>query len=403
MKKTIAIVDTLWAGHHPTYFKLFCEIAIGCGHKVVALSPAVAEMTAWKDQNKYTSAQLEILSCSEIIPLNFPLKIIGSLLTTGKRWLNVRTTLQGINPDLVFFPWLDSYLNVFLFPCIHKMIFPFVWSGIYFHPVFLRVKSANRLRQMVRETTVKIFKSDRCLGVAVLDEGISLSLQQLIGCKPVTVIPDIADDSAPDSDYEVVKKIKANAQNRKIVLLAGSLEKRKGFLTLLETASQSPAEGFFFVFAGKMHGNTFSEKELSLIERLATAPPDNCFFLFQEIPGEAQFNALIAMSDVVFACYDHFPHSSNMLSKAALFKKPLIVSNRYCMGAVVEKYGIGATIEEGDHRGCIKAIKALIERKIIVDDICFVNYLTDHAISTFTDKFIDLLPSQPTENKNVKN
>jgi glycosyltransferase involved in cell wall biosynthesis len=402
MKKTIAIVDTLWAGHHPTYFKLFCEIAIGCGHKVVALSPAVAEMTAWKDQHKYTSAQLEILSCGEIAPLDFPIRFIGSLLTTGKRWLNIKRTLRGVMPDLVFFPWLDSYLNVLQFPCFHKTIFPFNWSGIYFHPIYLRVKCANRFRQMIRETTVKIFKSNRCLGVAVLDEGISSSLQELLGDKPVTVIPDVADNSAPDYDYSVIKEIKAKAKNRKIVLLAGSLEKRKGVLTLLETAAYSPAEGFFFVFAGRLSENTFSENELGLIEQLAASPPENCFFHFQEIPGEAQFNALIAVSDVVFACYDNFPHSSNMLSKAALFKKPIIVSRQYCMGEMVNKYGLGVTTDEGDYQSCLKALVALTEKKIITD-ICFEKYQADHAMSIFKDKFIDLLSSQPPENKTYNN
>ena len=396
MKKTVAIVDTLWAGHHPTYFKLFCAIAIDCDHKVVALSPAFSEMTEWKNQKKYTSDQIEILSCNEITPLNFPIQFIGSLLTTGKRWLNVKITLKEIKPDLVFFPWLDSYLGVFLFPFIHKIIFPFAWSGIYFHPIYLRVKAVNRLRQRVHETTAKIFMSDKCMGVAVLDEGISSSLQKLVGDKPVTVFPDVADASAPDSDYSVIKKIKAKAKNRKIVLLAGSLEKRKGFLTLLETAFNSPSEDFFFVFAGRLYESTFSEDELGLIEHLAFDPPENCFFFFKEIPKEAQFNALIAVSDVIFACYNDFPHSSNMLTKAALFNKPIIVSNRYCMGEMVNKYRLGATINEGDYRGCIKAIMDLTKSKNIIADICFGKYRAVHAINKFKDKFIDLLSQQPT-------
>jgi glycosyltransferase involved in cell wall biosynthesis len=382
MKKTIAIVDTLWAGHHPTYFKLFCEIAIDQGHKVLALSPAVSEMAEWKNEKKLTSDQIEIFSCREIPPLSFPIHFVGSLLTTCKRWLNVKATLKDIKPDLVFFLWLDSYLNILLFPIIHKKIFSFAWSGIYFHPSYLRVKSVNKLRQKLREMTAKIFKSNDCTGVAVLDEGIDAALQRIVGDKKkVMVFPDVADNSAPDTNYSVVKEIKAKAKNRKIVLLAGGLAKRKGFLTLLDTALNSLTENLFFVFAGRLVRSTFSQEELGLIERLATDPPGNCLFFFSKIPKESQFNALIAISDIVFACYEGFYHSSNLLTKSAIFQKPIIVSNKYCMGERINKYGFGVTMEEGNTNSCVNAIKQIINDEFSIENSCFDAYTRQHSFT----------------------
>lgn len=391
MKKTLAMVDTIWAGHHPIYFKLFCTIAIDCGHKVFALSPAEKEMTAWKNQKKYTSDQIEILSCSEIPPINFPIHFVGILITSCKRWLNVKTALKGINPDLVFFPWLDNYLSFFLFPLIHKLIFPFAWSGIYFHPRYLRIKDGNKLRQKVRESAAMIFKSDKCIGVGVLDEGVSSSLRKLVGEKPIIVLPDVADDSEPASDYSVINEIKAKAKNRKIVLLAGGLAKRKGIFTLLKAAQNCYAEDLFFVFAGRLIRSTFSQEELMLIDQLASEPPDNCFFIYNEIPEEVQLNALIAVCNVLFACYNDFPHSSNMLTKATLFKKPIIVSNRFCMGERVEKFGIGITIAEGDSKGCLEAIRHLTDHMYMIEDICFEKYREANDINKFRDAVVGLL------------
>lgn len=61
----------------------------------------------------------------------------------------------------------------------------------------------------------------------------------------------------------------------------------------------------------------------------------------EKIPDESCFNALIAESDLIFAAYKQFTGSSNLLTKAAAFRKPVIVSRGLCMGRRVEQYGTG--------------------------------------------------------------
>ena len=57
----------------------------------------------------------------------------------------------------------------------------------------------------------------------------------------------------------------------------------------------------------------------------------------EKIPDESCFNALIAESDLIFAAYKQFTGSSNLLTKAAAFRKPVIVSRGLCMGRRVEQ------------------------------------------------------------------
>ncbi|MFN7557011.1 MAG: glycosyltransferase family 1 protein, partial [Microcystis sp.] len=45
--KTIALVDPLWGGHHPTYLKFFAKTLLELGHEVIVLCPAPEEVNQW--------------------------------------------------------------------------------------------------------------------------------------------------------------------------------------------------------------------------------------------------------------------------------------------------------------------------------------------------------------------
>ncbi len=66
------------------------------------------------------------------------------------------------------------------------------------------------------------------------------------------------------------------------------------------------------------------------------------------LPDEKVFNKIIDICDVIFAVYRDFRISSNMLGKAAHFRKPILVSDRYLLGERVMRYGIGHTVDEDD-------------------------------------------------------
>jgi len=50
--------------------------------------------------------------------------------------------------------------------------------------------------------------------------------------------PDFTDESLPDFSFPIMKQIQDKAAGRKIIGLLGSLDKRKGFLTLLEVSQK---------------------------------------------------------------------------------------------------------------------------------------------------------------------
>lgn len=362
--KTIALVDTLWGGHHPTYLKFFAKTLLELGHEVISLCPEPEEMNLWianhcpELANNFHSFELH-----EPSPSQFSSRRLQGRAMAVARWQRAAQSIQEISsklgkaPDITFFAWLDTYLG--LIPAITDTIFPYPWSGLYFQPGYLRIPPKFEWMRHGILNPLSVLKSSHCPVVAVLDEGIADKLQQKLN-KPVVIFPDFTDESPPDMSFEIAQKIRAKAAGRKIIGLLGSLDRRKGTLTLLEVSRQA-SDRWFFVFAGKLAEPAFTAAELAKIGEIVKANPDNCFFHLTRIPTEAQFNAIIQICDLLYAAYENFFPSVNVLIKAAVFEKPVIASKNYCMGERVEKFNLGYGIEGGSVSQCVSILERFHE------------------------------------------
>jgi hypothetical protein len=360
--KLIALVDTIWEGHHPTYLRFFAKALLESGHEVVALCPEPKEMSGWiatacpNQQTRFHARTLR-----ELPPSRSSVRRLRPAANALKSWLHLRKAIRplaselGRLPDLTFLAWLDSYLP-YMHPVLIDRVFPHAWSGLYFHPRhFRRPLRYQNLRKGLFDPTIAL-NSARCPAVAVLDEGVVNQLHQLIR-KPVVVFPDIIDASLPVAGGELVETIRKTAAGRPIVGLLGALERRKGLLTLLEVAKRS-ADEWLFVFGGPLFESDFTADELSLIRGLAVADGGNCFFHLHRL-AEPQFNAMVQACDVIFAAYEGFLTSSNLLTKAAVFEKPVIVSTDCCMGDRVKRFRLGHTMHAGDVDQCVDILRTL--------------------------------------------
>ena len=157
---------------------------------------------------------------------------------------------------------------------------------------------------------------------------------------------------------EVIK----HAAGRKIIGMV-SLEKRKGFLTMLKIAEAvHEKEDWFFVAAGKYAQETFDSEEQAYVEKVqAKVDSGELANLYLQLPGSrvddgADFNSLIKIFDVIYAAYEDFEGSSNALTKGAIFKRPLIATRGECVGGRVEEFGLGLTIPQGSIEDGILAI-----------------------------------------------
>jgi hypothetical protein len=83
------------------------------------------------------------------------------------------------------------------------------------------------------------------------------------------------------------------------------------------------------------------------------------------LPDETSFNAILAGADIIFAVYRDFYRSSNMLSKAAYFEKPILVSSGCLMGERVARYGIGLAVASNSASEILAGLDATLR----IDDL----------------------------------
>jgi hypothetical protein len=361
--KTVVLIDPYQGGHHLMYLRLFSKALLELGYQVIACCNDSENLTKWLvvqlQNNPNLINNFQILELVEKPPIRLFKHISLQPLNTLSRWHQAKQTISqiismGYKPDLVIFNWVDSYLSRYIPAFLIDIIFPYAWFGIFFQP------KLNHTAGLINLNFNQIFNASYCQGVGVLDDDQQSKLQaQLI--KRVLTFPDVTDEVKPDLDFFVASNIKNKANGRKVVGLLGSLNKRKGLLTLLQASQQPNNNKYLFAFVGQLSHYMLKSEELEYIKNLEKQNPSNCYFYFERIPDEPQFNALVNTCDILFAAYENFPYSSNILTKASVFNKLLIGSKGYCIGKRVHQFQLGLTIEEGNVEQCSKAIHALCE------------------------------------------
>jgi len=345
MERIVVIAELNWAGHFETQMKLFVQILLEKGCRVIVLCPQPHAMECWVDN-----------TFPELVD-----RFYASFLAPGKNksslrkillWRNIRNQIRlaegctGWSVDSVLLTWLDG-----LFPKKRWQL-PFIryfmtypWVGLYFATGIYRrdleISWRRRNRKMMK--SIGLFKSRQCCGVGILDEGSYEELSKRIAGKPVVLVPDVTDEQLPDIAVDRVTEIRQKAGGRPIIGLFGGLSPRKGVLNFLRLAEKIAPDQCYFLLAGELNVEDFIPAEREELKRLLSlGNSENCSFILEYIADAAMFNSLVKLSDILYLVYEKHSHSSGLLTKAAVFKKPVIVSKEYCMGKRVERVPDGA-------------------------------------------------------------
>ncbi len=386
--KTIVLFDHLSGGHHETYILLYAKTLLELGNKVLIFYPEDTIFSSLKDKygSKIKYEKIDFINTSY---KNKYLVTVSNILKVIFLWIKTNTLIKkGLKkmgestPDLVFFLWLDSFLGAFLKGWIIDLFFKFKWSGLYFHPVYLRTSDILQTIQ----NPESILKSRFCSFVTVLDENISNKLSTNID-KKVYVLPDVTDEELEENDL-IKKSILFKANNRKVIGILGIFSKRKGLETFIDAIKMADQNKFFFVIAGDFSKNDYKKDEYESIESFLKKKPENCFII-QEILSEKDFNTLVNSCDILFAVYKNFFHSSNILTKAALFKKYVIVSDKHLMAERVKKFNLGLCIKQENVSKLLRAMDILsTEEKIqTLERPLFEEYFSRHSTQKLAQIF----------------
>ena len=373
--RTVALVDTRWGGHHPTYLREFTASLLRLGANVLLASrQPEAVLSALPEPERARAV-------GRVTPMTFVHRNQGLLdprrdhdpLSTILRWrasgriVRAAEARAGTRADLVFFPYLDSYLRFAPFPSLPRRTLGRPWSGLYFRNAHL-AEAPDSLRARLRWLAKgdRLLRSPDCRAVCVLDERFNDRLAADTGHR-VIAFPDMTDETRPDGLTELARQVGERAAGRKIIGLI-SMERRKGLLTLLRAAlrARELGEPWFFVAVGPFLRETFSAGEIAFCEevrrKVESGALDNLYFDMsgQRIPDGAPYNSLFTRFDLVWAAYEDFEGSSNALTKAAAFRIPLLATAGQCVGGRVESYQMGRTFAQADVGACLGAIRGVL-------------------------------------------
>jgi hypothetical protein len=181
-------------------------------------------------------------------------------------------------------------------------------------------------------------------GTCFLQEDATQAYQHHLPNKYFAFLPDITNTDLPTEPNALAKKIKQRAAGRKIVFLGGSIGKQKNIVQWANLICNAEPKKWYFVQVGRISHNNLSKEDEQALAILDQRQPENLYIHAEYLPDETSFNAILADADIIFAVYRDFYRSSNMLSKAAYFEKPIIVSSGCLMGERVARYGIGLAV-----------------------------------------------------------
>jgi|GEM_PF-4968522 len=391
----IFVVDCKWNGHIPTYHLYICKALLELGYTVHSVSPNPGYVEQWLaaraphnihngffhvwDKNEPIPHQLNEGATVQVNTNPAPLKLslrqyviktILNLPILKKRfkvhelWKAIQMRIEQILPDcntrkdvFVLVPYLDAKLLApYYSPMLFKNAFKLPWAGIYFHPSFFRTGKGRA------STMLNFFKSPTCHSIALLDEGMIKKFAETVK-KPAIQFPDITNDELDKANLAPIAiEIKRMAAGRKIISLLGVINNKKNVLTLLQVIKLCNEQNLPFLFLIAGENNKYywsSEEDYKQVCHAIETYPDNTYWHLQSLKDGHEYNSLVEISDVIMASYKSFYHSSNTLTKAALFKKPLIVSKGYLMDERVTKYNMGIAINENDPEMFLNAIKHL--------------------------------------------
>jgi len=254
--------------------------------------------------------------------------------------------------------------------------------------------SAYMLRRYYLWQRNLVFKRSRCENIAIQDERYADTLGSHTG-KKVVLYPETTTTQVSNPPPDLVRLIEAKRKGRVVVGLLGGVNRVKCADLLLDVIQNFDTSAFLFVLAGNCRCDGFSPDHRAFLET-GIHSYENVVFSPKPIPSENDFNAIIAACDIIYTVYrDHF-HSSNVISKAVAFRKPVLVTAGELMAKRVKDYGIGHILPEHDAKACFMALQEMSAREFqenFLQTAKFATYIQDNSFKSLQTLMTTLISS----------
>lgn len=357
----LAIVDWEWLGHAPLFSGQIALSFHQRGWKVRHISRSSTEASAWF-RNELGIA----VDCRELACVPAPRRRPWNRRRTEAvrhRWDRLTATFSegsSSEADFVFFPWVDHWLDRWLKPATVHQVLDSPWGALLLNTRHYANPEQDRRRNRRGEEFHRALSDPSLRLLATLDE---TSIETLAGRFPQSNVVQLPDFIEPNPTISSCSEVmnRAKASGRRVLLSTGVMQRRKGFLKLLQIAEQNLAPQWQVVLSGVFPTEELSDSERDLLRSAKEGRIANVLVHDGFLADEAAINAEIAAADLVFLGYENWYQSSNILTRAAQWRRPVIScatgvlaerTRRHQLGWVLANdsaHGIAALLRQIDH------------------------------------------------------
>lgn len=391
------LIVVSWHGHHPSYCTQFIRACASFSEKVYVIAPEGS------DPLDRLQEFPDVIGKTVVIPFanRYPKCTFGELRALKDDFDELRTSVGSIkdshpgsrafifHTDLGTLVWNTRHLPMLALRA--REWFPWPFGGLLISPdrrwplegtreslrraigkggqqgplarVLLKISDATLdmagtlLRSCYLNLRNLAFKTSTCGQIAIEDERYLEPLLLATGKKthflPETTSVEVA-DPAPD----LVGRIESAKKGRIVVGILGAISPRKGIDLLADVIKNQNTDGFLFVLAGPCVPSEFPPSIGDFLQH-EVSNYGNVIYSPHTIASEPEFNAIIQACDILYCAYKGHIHSSNVISKAAAFRKPVIVSDGELMAKRVREHGLGVVLRERSSTACLEALREL--------------------------------------------
>jgi len=399
----LAILDWNVGGHHENYLRLYGATLLRQGRRLVVLGrdpDAIRLSLAAEDADAAIAAGRLVI---EKLP---PPAFFDKKKRWRRRWgawaycrkvaalLARAERAMGARCGQIFFACIYEHQVQLSAALARSLRRP--WTGLYLQAIAFHQPDRKVPRLQKDYPIQRLFADPRMTGLLMLDESAAGKVAQATG-RPVVIAPDVAEGPWGE-DHPLAAHCRQRAGSAPLVGLLGHLLPSKGITTLAEIALRDDAQDLAYLFAGEIYWTMFKPEQKALLER-AVREARTAIFLSGRVPDSAAYNSLVAACDVLFAAYHDFPHSSNMLTLAALLEKPIVVSEGHLMAQRVREYGLGEVVPEADAIAALAALRGITRDPVAwrsASQPRWREYRERHSVAALDGALRELLALRPS-------
>jgi glycosyltransferase involved in cell wall biosynthesis len=399
----LMLFDLSINGHHPIYIKhliqwwgkhqLPVDLDIVVSPRFIKHHSDVIDLAT-----KYNHFSIQFIPILEQEENEFKLHNLGPLQRMQRafqEWQLLCRYAGKLKSDHCLILYFDPYQ----LPLIMAERSPCPISGIYFRPTFhyqnftqCRLTRRDRIQQIREKILLRqVFRNPQLKTLFSLDPFAVEYLKKIQKKVQISSLPDpIVETFVSPMQVLQLRERLGVQENRKIALLFGALNGRKGIYELLDALIDLPSQvhsSLCLVLAGQVNLKDY-ERLTAKIAEIHSSCTVQIISQF-EFLAESEVPIYFKMADIILAPYQHHVGMSGILLQAASAGKPVLSSNFGLMGEMVEKYRLGLAIDSSKTSEiAVGLCKLLTDESLQLFDIETMNLF---AKENSADKFSSII------------